>query len=185
MFNKLINYIAKRKAYQKDVEAAAEAPRLHGVNLNEWHYVGRSMISFNYNDTKHVDEASVFFFCGIDDLTKRKYVMIVDNPSSYMHQRFEHHPWLTNKAELWKANEIELYQAIHTQPSKWLCERMLVDHQCVWSNEKSWWISDDAAKYESAKKSQAKKKPKEEPEILPVEDNVVKIKFKKDEETTN
>lgn len=185
MFNKLINYIAKRKAYQKDMETAAGAPRLHGVNLNEWRYVGRSIIKFTYTDAKHSDDATVFFFCRVNDLAKRNYVIVADGVSSYMRERFASHPWVTNTAELWKANERDLYQAIHSEPSIWLKERMLEEHQCVWSNEKSWWVSDDAAKYESAKKTQTKKKPKEEPEILPVEDNVVKIKFKKDEETTN
>lgn len=180
MINMLKEYFNKRRQHAIDLQASSDAPRLHGVNLNKWRYVGCSIIKFNYTDKKYTDDATVFFFCGIDDLKKRKYVVITDDISNYMRERFQSHPWITNTAELWKANEREIYQAIHTEPSIWLKEKMLEEHKCVWSSEKNWWVSNEDAKYQSATKSQAKKKPKEEPEVIPVEDNVVKIEFKKD-----
>lgn len=175
MISLLFNYFAKK--YEED-----ETPRLHGVNLNEWRYLGRSKIAFTYSDANHSDEAHLFFFCGINDLDKRKYIIVPDSTTSYIRQRFESHPWVTNTAELWKVNESNLYQVIHTEPSKWLREKMLEEYKCVWSNEKNWWITDENAKYESAKRTQAKKKPKEELEVTPIEDNVVKIEFKKEKD---
>lgn len=181
MFEKLASWIVGRKKLNEDVKAALDAPRLHGVNLDEWTYLGRSTISFTYYDSKHQDNANVFMFCKKDDTSTRKFVVV--SGSNYMTEKFMTHPWIVETASLWQAGERDIYHPIHSEPSNWLKDYMLEQHKCVWSTEKKWWDTNDTAKYESARKTQAKKKPKEEPEILPVEDNIVKINFNKDEET--
>lgn len=182
MIPSIFNYFAKRKQYIKDINASNEAPRLHGVNLEQWHYLGRSDISFSYLDSAHEDKAYVFFFCSVDDDDIRKYVMVPDNNSKYRQDKFDHHPWIINTAELWLAGERNLYDPINNEPSRYLKEKMLEEYSVAWSTEKNWWVSNEDVKYQSAKKSQAKKKPKEEPEVTTVQDNIVKIEFKKDKD---
>lgn len=163
-------------------EAEPASPRLHGVDLNKWHYLGHSDVSFTYIDSTHTDNAYVFFFCSRDDEDLRKYVLIADNNAKHIQDKFSHHPWVIKTAELWLAGERHLYEPINNEPSLYLKDKMLEEHKAVWSKEKNWWVSNEDAKYQSAKKSQAKKKPKEEPEVIPVEDNIVKIEFKREKD---
>ena len=180
MINMIKEYFNKRRQYAIDLQASSDAPRLHGVNLKQWHYLGLSTISFAYTDDTRVDTAYLFFFCSRNDEDLRKYVLITDNISKYLQDKFDHHPWIIEKAELWIAGERKLYDPINKEPSLYLKDKMLEEYKVVWSTEKNWWVSNEDAKYQSAKKTQAKKKPKEEPEVTTVEDNVVKIEFKKD-----
>jgi hypothetical protein len=185
MISKIVEYFNRRKQYKNDLAAVDTAPRLHGVNLNTWQYVGKSEISFTYVSEgvsfKEADKAYVFLFSKKDDETSRKYVLVPDSNSSYLLDKFKKHPWITNEAEMWKVCEREIYQSINDEPSKWLKEKMLEEYKCVWSNETRWWVNNDDAKYESAKKTQTKKKPKEEPLLLE-DGNIVKLEFKKDKE---
>lgn len=170
---RLRNYFTKNN---NTVSRNDEALYLHGVNLNNWQYLGYSEIAYNYDKGERVDKANVFLFCGINDTSRRKYV-VVTYPN--LEDKFKVHPWITLHAELWRTCEKELYDSVNKEPSQYLRDKMLEDHSAVWSNETHWWVTNDTTKYASAKKKQTKKK-----EILPEEDNVVKVNFKKDKETS-
>lgn len=170
MFSRLSRWIIGRKKLNDDVKAALNAPRLHGVNLNIWQYLGRTIVKFTYTDIDSSDDANVFFFCKKGDNDARKFIVVPNSNMSYMQDKFMHHPWVVETASLWEVGERELYHIVNKEPSNWLKEYMLENHACVWSNQTHWWVDCDTAKFQSAKKSQSKKKPK-------IEDNIIKIDF--------
>jgi hypothetical protein len=154
----------------------ANAPRLHGVNLGVYNYLGRSEIHFEYTDAEYKDHASVFFFANKKDNDKRKYVIVPTQ--SHMLPRFQSHPWIVKNAELWLVGERSLYDVVRDEPSTFLKDYIAENFDGeVWSNETKWWVSSDKIKYNKAKAKQDKKKEK-----LTEENNVVKLEFKKNDE---
>lgn len=162
--------------YEEDLRKAADAPRLHGFNLNDWDYLGYTEISITYSDIKHKEVAQIFFFMLKGNETKRKFVV----KAKSLQKEFEQHAWVSGTACLWAANEKEWYQAVTNHPSKYSKERMLTEHACEWDYDKNWWVSTSATKYAAASKSQ-QDTTKEESPVVAVEDNVLKVNFKKEE----
>ena len=161
----------------EDLRKVSEAPRLYGFNLDEWNYIGYTEISYtdSYNTLTH--SAQVFFFISKDNEDQRRYVI----KCRAMKKDFQNHAWIIRNADLWAAGETEWYQPISDSPSKYTRDRILEEYNSVWSSEKRWWISNDAAKYEAAKQKQ-KQEQTEEEKVVSVEDNVLTVNFKKDEE---
>lgn len=155
MFSWFRDRAKAKKLYEQDLKLALNAKRLHGVNLEKWHYLGYSEITYSFNDTKETINAHVHLFALKDDLSRRHYELVADN--NYYFQKFLKHTWITVFAELWKAGEEELYQPVHS-PSRWLKDYMLEQHQHIWDTKKKWW----------------RKK------IDSVEDNVIKLDFKQE-----
>lgn len=164
----------------EDLKKVHEAPRLHGYNLKEWNYLGYTEISIAYSDAGYKEVCQVFFFMDKEDEDVRQYVL----KSKALHKDFKNHAWVTRNADLWAAAEIEWYQPISDNPSRYTRARILEEFNSVWSNEKKWWVSNDAAKYEAAKQKQKKQETEEEEKVVAVEDNVLTVNFKKDEEPT-
>lgn len=164
--------------YREDIKLAGTAPRLHGVNLNQWHFLGRTKISFTFKNTNKLDdELNVFLFCHKDDYNKRHYTLV--SQSKFQLERFQHHQWITNTAELWKANQKNLYSVVYDEPSSFLCNYMLEKYQAVWDDKKNWWVQNEQSKYESAQKKQNNRKKTARPALE--ETNIVKINFEKKE----
>lgn len=153
------------RLYQEDLERAENARRLHGVNLDEWRYLGRTVISYVDHGTDDINSsATVFAFCGINDMDDRHF--IVKPHSKY--SDFSYHTWVLEHANLWEIGERRLWEIIGAEPSQWLCEYMDEQFGEVWSQEAKWWIK---------KGTQPKKKPKLE--LVKDDNNVVKLDFAK------
>lgn len=153
------------KLYQQDLDFAASSPRLHGVNLLEWRYLGRTVISYCDEETKAITSSTnIFGFCKIDDVNQRQFVVA---PAG-RYNPFEYHTWVTEHAALWKIGERELWTIATTEPSKWLKEHMLETYDELWSVDDNWWVK---------KGTQPKRKPKLE--LVKDDNNVVKLDFAK------
>lgn len=164
MFRWLRKRNEAKRQFMKDVAAAEAAPRLHGVNLVDWAYLGRTIVAYT-NDLGR-DEATVFSFCLRNDTDKRKFVVM---PRS-KYTEFDRHPWVMEHAALWKIGERELWATVANEPSRWLQEHMLERFNEVWCHETNWWIK---------KGTQPKKKPKLElVKDATTDNNVVKLDFK-------
>lgn len=167
MFKWLRERSEAKKQFLDDVAAAKAAPRLHGVNLTEWAYLGRTVVA--YSNQLGKDEATVFSFCLRDDTDKRKFIVM---PHS-KHTEFDRHPWVMEHAALWKIGERDLWATVANEPSRWLREYMLNTFDDVWCNETGWWIKNGST---PAKKKRAKLTLVEEPNA---ESNVVMLDFNK------
>lgn len=163
---------AKRQ-FEEDVALAEAAPRLHGVNLNDWRYLGRTVISYVDHDTKAISaSATVFSFCAHEDTNQRHFVVI---PHS-KYTDFDTHTWVSEHAALWQIGERELWETIGAEPSRWLREYMLEKHDMLWSSDDSWWVS--------------KNTPKKKPKLELIKDsasdnNVVELDFSKAKKPEN
>lgn len=168
----MIKWFRKRKAarqqFLKDVASSAEAPRLHGVNLVDWAYLGRTTVAYTNDLGK--DEATVFSFCLREDTDKRKFVVIPHNK----YGDFDRHTWVMEHAALWKIGERELWATVSHEPSRWLKDYMLENHDDVWCDETSWWIKNGSTPTPKKKKANLKLVTDPEPES-----NVVTLDFGK------
>lgn len=114
-------------------------PRLMGVNLNRWHYLGMTKLTITIQNTNDVyDEAWVYLFCKKNDFSQRKFI-VEKNVSTH----FKTHKWITNYIPLWVAGEYPLYHAIADEPSVWLREYMLDEHNCLWDNDTNNWYDNN------------------------------------------
>jgi len=157
-----------RKQFEMDIAAATVAPRLHGVNLVDWAYLGRTTIA--YSDTNGIkDEASVFSFCRRDDTDKRQFVVI---PHS-KYGNFDRHTWLIEHAALWQIGERQLWATVANEPGQWLRDYMLEKYNEVWSADDNWWVRDDSAPVPR------KKTKLELVKSQPSDSNVVMVDFSK------
>lgn len=171
----MFHWIKKAYAEYKASTALDNAKNLHGVNLNEWNYLGRSKIKFVYSNSDAAEEAGVYLFCKVGDIHKRKYVIKPNDAGKYMCDKFQNHPWISELADLWIIGEKDLYEPVKDEPSKFLKEYMKEHHDSVWSTEELWWVN--AVKSVSPPPKTNKKKTNK----LSTDDNVVKVDFKKEE----
>lgn len=160
------------KKLQFDLKITAEAPRLHGINLNDFHYLGLTQI-FYVNEHSVKTNASIFFFVH-KTTSLRKFVL--KSPAGYWKTIFENHDWVTTEAELWAANERDLYQIIRSEPSNYLEEYMLEKYDSVWDMESKWWKKSN--KYDSA----VKKASKETHQKVKSEGNILKLDFSRNKD---
>jgi len=171
----------KQEAQQKleqDLANAVNAPRLHGVNLNEFHYLGMTKLSIENREGNKV-YGRVYFFVH-KETQVRKY--IVKGTSQWLTEQFEQHQWVIVEGELWAAGEREIYQSVYDEPSRYLKSHMMELGSWVWGVDKKWWVvASQDAKYAAATTQQKTKE--EKPEARLVRDNVVKVSFKKDDAT--
>lgn len=147
---------------------------LHGYDLREWDYLGYSDIFYRYNNNP-TDKysANVFFFMLKNNDKVRHYVVRHHHHSSAFN--FNIHEWVTTVADIWRANQTPWYDPVRTLPSKYLKDRMLLDHDSVWDQDKSWWIR--ATEQEQYNASMTKqRKPKKE-KAKEIDENVVKVDF--------
>lgn len=151
--------------YEEDLKRAETARRLHGVRLDEWRYLGRTVISYvDHGSTEPTSSATVFAFCGIDNTDDRHFVV---KPHS-KYSEFDYHTWVLEHAKLWEIGERKLWEIIGAEPSKWLREHMDESFGEVWDNDINWWVK---------KGIQPKRKPKLE--LVKDDNNVVKLDFAK------
>lgn len=136
--------------YKKDLELTTSVPRLHGFRLDQWAYLGYSRIMLNYVDVNAKAYANVFFFCLKDNTDKRDFVVVSEETSKFIKEKFDSHQYVTGFASIWRAGEEEIYQCINYRPGTWLKEYMLEHFKCDWDNDKKWWVSNNQAKYNSA-----------------------------------
>lgn len=163
---------AAKEQFRKDIELSEMAPRLHGVNLLEWRYLGRTVVSYVDADNRTNAQASLFSFCGVDDTDDRHFIVIPHQK----YENFQYHTYVLEHAALWKIGERRLWEIVGTEPSKWLRDYMFEHFKEVWSNETNWWAADGAAPV-------AKKQSKlrlVEPPADSTNNNVVKVDFSKD-----
>lgn len=162
-----------KRLYEEDVELAEAAPRLHGVNLLEWQYLGRTVISYKDPDSDAVSSSATFFaFCGHEDTNKRHFVLIPH--SKYI--SFDTHTWVLEHAALWEIGERNLWDVVVAEPSKWLRNYMLETFNEVWSQDVKWWVSKNTP-------APRKKTKLELVKDVGSDNNVVKLDFKKPETT--
>lgn len=147
---------------------------LHGYDLREWDYLGYSDVFYtydNYPDNKYI--ANVFFFILKSDDKVRQYTIKHHHKGNPFD--FYSHTWVTTIAAPWRANQSPWWDPVKTWPSKYTKDRMLLDHDCVWSTDKHWWIrATEQEKYNESMKKQRKPKSKKTTEV---EENVVKVDF--------
>jgi len=159
-------YRAAKRLYEEDLAKAKHAPRLHGINLLEWRYLGRTVISYSDPFTKEItSSATVFGFCKMEDTNQRQFVVTPHG----RHCHFDYHTWVTEHAALWAIGERSLWEIAGTEPSRWLQEHMLEEYDELWSHETNWWVK---------KGTLPKKKAKLEVVKDAVSDNVVHHDFK-------
>jgi hypothetical protein len=168
---------AAREQFENDLKRSESAPRLHGVNLLDWRYLGRTVISYVDGNTNEVtSNGSVFSFCGHEDTNKRHFVVIPHSKYS----SFDTHTWVLEHAALWEIGERELWEIVGSEPSRWLSEYMLDNHNHLWSLEDRRWYPKGTPA--------PKKKPKLElVKDVAADNNVVTLDFKgksKEPETT-
>lgn len=173
---------AAEALHQEDLRLATEAPRLHGFNLNKWEYLGYTEISINYTDVKYKETVTAFFFMDKEDHNRRKYILKGEGSDK---KKFKDHPWVERVAELWVAGEKDWYAPITDNPSKYTRARILREYASVWSDEKNWWVSNNASKYASAKANQDEQEESAEDNIVEVQGNVLTVDFGKSSEEKN
>lgn len=166
----IMGWFSKKEKPQTPVTLNDDTPYLHGVNLNEWNYLGYTQIAFSYNKIN----ADLYFFENIKNSTKRKFVIKSFNDE----KRFAKHAYITQCVSLWLIGEFEWYDIIRNHPSKYTKRRMLAEYNSVWSKEELWWVAaSDAAKYDAAVTSNNTTNttlPK-----IEVDNNVLKVDFVK------
>lgn len=124
--------------FRKDIELSAVAPRLHNINLNEWRYLGRTVLSFTDEDNIPSAKATLFSFCSTNDIDNRRFIII---PHQLENQwaDFDYHTYVIEHASLWKIGERDLWDIVGTEPSRWLREYMFETHGITWDVNASWW----------------------------------------------
>ena len=127
-----------RKQFENDVAMATNAPRLHGVNLVDWAYLGRTTIAYADPDGSK-DEASVFSFCLRVDNDKRKFVVIPHRK----YGNFDRHTWIIEHAALWQIGERQIWATVSSEPGQWLRDYMLENYNEIWCNDSNWWIKNE------------------------------------------
>lgn len=156
-----------KRLVEMDLEFAKNAARLHGVNLSEWRYLGRTVISYRDGGTNEITaSATAFGFCGIDDTDRRQCVVVPHG----RYGSFDHHTWVSEHAALWKIGERNLWEIASSEPSQWLREYMLDKHDELWSTDDNWWVKKNTQR----KKNKLALVREEESG-----NNVVKLEFKK------
>lgn len=140
-------------SWWKKRREAKNAPKFLGVRLDTNHYLGFATISYTNEEGKNTRTCNIHFFVDKNDFTKRIY----EYEGEYEKQ-FYYHGWMV-KARMWRLNEKELYFPVTTFQSKWLKKYMLDEYNCIWSDEKKWWIDNLVDKIESK------------------EDNIIKVNF--------
>jgi len=118
---------------------------LHGFDLDQWHYLGKTEIRYVNKEDVVTERADVFFFLN-KTTAERKYTI----PAGSI---WNTHNMVIGRIQLWRIGEIALFSIIH-QPSSWLKQYVWEKHQCVWSDEKSWWVSNDNTQYQAAVEAQ-------------------------------
>jgi hypothetical protein len=140
-------------SWWKKRREAKNASKFLGVRLDRNHYLGYTKISYTGDTKEPIYTCNIHFFVDKNDFTKRRYEYECENEN-----QFYYHCWMIN-AKLWKLNERELYRPIRDFPSTWLKKYMLDEYNCVWSDDKKWWIDNLEDKIESK------------------DDNIIKVNF--------
>jgi hypothetical protein len=154
---------------------------LHGFDLDEWHYLGNSEISYNVPENGKTTQyhARLFFFMNKENENIRDFVLKTNMP----HLNFENHAWVTTNAHMWKACEKEYFFPINIEPSKYLRERMKIENGYFWDEKERWWSKNDNAKYNLAAEKQKKTKKIVQTVSEDEDDNkVIKLDFSKKED---
>ena len=142
-----------------------------GKNLDHWHYLGSNNIYFVDKEGNRDADTDVYFF--LHKKTERRDFVVQSIKDHGKYSIFNNHPFVTKACELWKIKEYDLIALIRDQPSEYLKELLLEQHNAVWDPEEKWWSTDDNAKYSIAKKKQEESKP----EVEELEEKVVRVKF--------
>lgn len=173
MFNWFKQRRAAKRLYEEDLAKAEHAPRLHGINLLEWRYVGRTVISYCDPFSKEItSSATVFGFCKIDNIDQRRFVVTPHG----QHCHFDYHTWVTEHASLWAIGERSLWDIAGTEPSRWLKDHMLETYDELWSHDTGWWVKKGTLPKKKANLVLVKDA---------VSDNVVRLDFKKSKKPEN
>ena len=160
---------------RKQTEDKKHVPTLHGYSLDEWEFIGITQITYTDENKNSLATGEVFFFMKKNDPDWREYKLT--HVSKWA--PFETHPFVRTRAELWKANQLKIYESIGI-PSDYLRSYMKDVYEFEWSTEKNWWVHSEDAKYEKSLRQQNKK-----PKIIAEQtsDNtatkVVKVDFTK------
>jgi hypothetical protein len=151
--------------FQKPVKEEAPQNIFHGVDLNEWNYLGSSPIKYG------TQPFEVYYFMKKGD-DVRKYVVKGSDKSSIKFVS-ENHRYISHTCELWRISELEIYTPIYA-PSNWLKDHLFQTNGWKWDTTKKWWVlATDQDKYEYAQANQSIK-------VIATDDNIVSVNFKKE-----
>lgn len=119
MFGRILDFLSRNK--------------FHGVNLNRWHYLGRSTINYVDKKTNIVQHTEYLYsFCLKKNTSERRYVM----NNSF----FSEHYYYRDRAPLWAMGEYPLYALVNDMPSTWLKQYMLDNNKVTWDNKEKMWV---------------------------------------------
>lgn len=152
---------------KRDMELSENAPRLHGVNLDDWRYLGRTEVSYVDDRKVATAKATLFAFCGTDDTDDRHFIVMPHQP----HVSFDRHTFVMEHAALWVIGERKLWEIVGDEPSQWLHDHMWERFNAVWSDKAKWVVKDA-----HTPKAETKTAPKN----TEMDGNVVKVDFSKE-----
>ena len=148
----------------KKRKQTAPVRALHGFDLDQWHFLGRTTIQYSNSSNVVYSEADVFFFLN-KTTAERRYVI----PAG---KSWDHHNMVLGSIQLWSIGELGLITVIH-KPSQWLKQHVWDTRQYVWSEEQGWWVRGNAAQYQAAVEAQ-----KNQPRVA-TDENVIAVEFRK------
>ena len=166
----MFNWFKKKPAPEKK-----HVPELHGYRLDEWEFLGVTPIEYVDDLKTSVATCEVFFFMKKNDPDWREITLT--HKSKWA--SFKELPFVRLRAELWKANQLKIYESINI-PSEYLKDYMLDVYSVEWSMEQKWWVSTDKAKYnKSVRQQNTKPKTVETESTKEPDTKVVKVDFTK------
>ena len=144
-------------------EPKEEKIMLHRHDLSKWNYLGYGDIK----DSKEITALTAHFFSSKTD-TKRSFHIICNQ--DYLKRTYKTLSYYHKYILPWSTGEYRLYELVTGNPSHWLTNFMLTEHNCIWDKEAKWWV-----------KSKTKSIPPVPPKskVTKSEDNIVTVDFKK------
>lgn len=168
----LVRSSRKRKATPTAKEPKPWKNEFQGLDLDIWMHLGYQSLKLENI------EYTVHLFCQREDHSKRCYK--IQGASTRCTLLEEYHSYIHKYTQPWSMGSGEIYLYNHC-PSKDLRNYMIETYAHIWDPETKWWIPSDGAKYTAAKSKQKATKTEKKPSpVTEVDENVVKVDFKKD-----
>lgn len=101
----------------------------YGVNLNKWHYLGFTNISFTDSESENQQLASAAVFGFVHKNSVERCFSVVPTDPYY---NFYNHAWVVETAHLWRIGERDIWEIANTEPSRWLVNYMKTQHNRQW-----------------------------------------------------
>lgn len=136
----MLSWLSRLFSQKEDYRSDDQAEYIAGVNLNDWNYLGYTLISFTDTETeKTVGTAIVHGFVH-KKTNKRDFKVeeIFENPWT----GFSKHEFIVMTMNVWKAQEIVSLAGPFTMPSRYLKDYM-AKKGYKYSHEKDTWIPID------------------------------------------